>query len=333
MKGFKSFLILLVIGVMIATGCSQHRSEETGDSHQITVEKTNPSSYPEEIIPSDSRLIKVTVGYTFDTAGSPLYMDGTLYFTNNNFDSPQVSRTLRQNSDGSIDTLAMDNGVTTTLQASRKGTIYACQMLGHKVVELDPDGQVIQTIASEYNGHRIDGPNDLVVDSNGGLYFSDSQFIAGGEKMQETPAVYYVSKEGTISRVIDDIPFPNGLGLSPDGKTLYVANTPGKYILAYDVHPDGSVTNKREFLELKIPEGATEGGGDGMAVDAEGNVYVATTQGLGVQVFNSSGSYLGNINPPTPSNNVSFGGVDNQTLYIAAQDGIYSIPADEKGLH
>lgn len=283
-------------------------------------------------VSEDASLEKVTEGYEFDTAGSPLYMNGDLYFTNNNFDSPgELSRTFRMNPDGSIDTLESGNNVTTTLRASGQGTIYACEMLGHRVVELDQNGQVLNVVADEYNGARIDGPNDLVVDQKGGLYFSDSQFIAGRQTMQPVPSVYYVSAEGEITRVIDNVEFPNGLGLSPDGSTLYVANTPGIQILAFDVAEDGTVSNGRDFAAVELAEDSETSGADGMAVDSEGNLFVATTQGLGVQVFNSSGEHLGNIDVPTASNNVSFGGPDDNTLYISAQDGIYKIAVNTEG--
>ncbi|MEX0660613.1 MAG: SMP-30/gluconolactonase/LRE family protein [Balneolaceae bacterium] len=284
------------------------------------------------IVSEDATLEKVTQGYEFDTAGSPLYMNGDLYFTNNNFDSPgELSRTFRMNADGSIDTLKSGNNVTTTLKASGQGTIYACEMLGHRVVELDQNGQVIRVVVDEYNGTRIDGPNDLVVDQKGGLYFSDSQFIAGREIMQPDPSVYYVSGQGEITRVIYDVEFPNGLGLSPDGGTLYVANTPGTQILAYDVAEDGTVSNRRDFAAVELAEDSETSGADGMAIDSEGNLYVATTQGLGVQIFNSSGDYLGNIEAPTPTNNVSFGGEEDKILYISTQDGIYQISVNIEG--
>lgn len=285
-----------------------------------------------DILGEAATLNKVTEGFDFTTAGSPLWFEGSLYFTNNNFDEPEESRTYRLSESGEIDTLRNNNGVTTTLQASGNRSIFACEMLGHRVVEMDGDGTILNVVADRYNGIRIDGPNDIVVDGNGGFYFSDSQFIAGRKLMQDTPAVYYVSSTGFVNRVADDLAFPNGLALSPDGKTLYVANTQGTYLVAYSVLIDGSLTNKRDFAELEIPEGIEISGADGMASDIEGNLYVATTQGLGIQIFNSNGDYLGNIDVPTATNNVTFGGVNNQTIFISAQDGIYSIPAKIKGL-
>lgn len=314
---------VLVLMLLLVGGCGKSPSPDQSP-------KPGSSDLSPLVVPGDT-LRRVTGDYRFDTAGSPLYRQGQLYFTNNNFEQPAESRTLRLTAGGVIDTLASDNGVTTTLQASGRGTMYACQMLGHRVVELDTTGRVLRVVAGQYQGKRIDGPNDLVVDAGGGIYVSDSQFIAGRQKMQETPAVYYVDPEGAIRRVIDDIPFPNGLGLSPDGQTLYVANTQGTHLLAYDVQEDGNLGGKRAFARLELADGHTESGADGMAVDSKGNVYVATTHGLGVQVFDSTGHHRGNIATPTPSNNVSFGGPDGQTLYISARDGIYSLSMQVKG--
>jgi gluconolactonase len=310
-------LMFLVIGLVGFTACT-------------TKEKPSDDLIP-GILSNNAELTLVTSGVTFNTAGSPLYLNGNLYFTNNNFESPEVSRTFRMNSDGVVDTLASDNGVTTTLWASLHGTIYACEMLGHRVVELDRDGKLIKVIAGSYNGNRIDGPNDLVIDSHGGLYFTDSQFIAGRDKMQETTAIYYVKPDGEITRVADDVDFPNGLVISPDGSRLYVANTPGSHLLIYDINADGSLSNRSDFAALKLTAEGEPGGADGMAIDRDGNVYVATTRGLGVQIFNNQGTYLGSIEVPTPTNNVSFGGADKKTLYISAVDGIYSIPVSTAG--
>lgn len=321
-KFYSVYVLLAGLIIILLTACNQSSGKVNSELNGL-----------EAIIPEGAGLEKITKGYSFDTAGSPLYLNGSLYFTNNNFDSPdEFSRTFRMSEDGSIDTLINGNNVTTTLVASGKGTIYACEMLGHRVTELDENGQVLSTIAGQYDGVRIDGPNDLVVDKKGGIYFSDSQFIAGREKMQPHPAVYYVTPEHKIIRVIDDVEFPNGLGLSPDGRTLYVANTQGRHLLAYEVYEDGTLGNDRKFGKFELAEGSDFSGADGIAVDSAGNIYVATTQGLGVQVFSSSGIYLGNIEVPSPANNVAFGGEEGRTLFISVQDGIYQIPVNIQGI-
>jgi len=316
--------MLSVFLVFTAVSCDK----KTEQQHQGSVMKQ--VSGLDAIIPAGAKLEKVTIGYEVDTAGSPLYADGEVYFTNNNFDPADKSATIKMDTSGNFHVLRTDNGVTTTLQNSGKGTIYACEMLGHRVIEMDMKGNVIRVVAGEYNGKRIDGPNDIYVDRKGGIYFTDSQFIAGQEKMQETPAVYYVRPDGSIIRVIDDVEFPNGVWLSLDEKTMYLCNTRDKYLLAYDVNPDGTVTNGRNFIELQLnPEvigaDSKESGSDGMIVDSAGNIFVATTKMLGIQVYNSSGKHLGNIMCPAATNNVIFGGPDMKTLYVSAKDGIYKI--------
>ncbi len=290
------------------------------------------------ILPVGAKLEKVTGDMNFDTAGSPCYFQGTLYFTNNNFDDLQKSRVMRMDKPGDIKVLRTNNGMTATLKPNKAGNIYACEMIGHRIVEMDSTGKVLRVAVGSYNGKRIDGPNDMVLDRKGGFYFTDSQFIGKEKKMQDKPAVYYVKKDGTVVRVAEGVVFPNGLALSPNGKILYLANTQGKYILAYDVAADGSLTNGRNFGELmiskeNIAKKSEMSGADGVAVDRAGNVYVATTQGFGIQVLDKTGKYLGSIACPTPTNNCAFGGKDMRTLYVSAKDGIYSIRTRNAGFN
>ena len=283
----------------------------------------------------DSKLVKITTGYEFDTAGLPCWVDGVLYFTNNNLKETEISCVISMDASGNYSIVRTDNGVTVSIYLNSAGNFFCCEMFGHRVVEMDKNGNVIRVVAGEYNGKRIDGPNDMVMDSNGGLYFSDSQFIGDAKKMQDTPAVYYVKSDGSVIRVIEDIKFPNGIELSPDGKTLYIANTLGKYLRAYDVQDDGTMTGGRDFAELELtPENKESGvsGADGMAVDSAGNIYVVTTKGLGIQVFNNRGAKLGNIPCAAVTNNCSFGGEDLKTLYVSAKDGIYKMPMKIAGL-
>lgn len=287
------------------------------------------------IVAAGAQLEKITGDHVFDTAGSPCWVDGVLFFTNNNFDDLEKSRMMRKTlPDGEIRIIRTNNGMTAALKQTSSGTLYACEMIGHRITEIDTAGTVLRTVVGEYDGKRIDGPNDLVFDRKGGFYFTDSQFIGKEQKMQDKPAVYYVKADGAVVRVIDDVVFPNGLGLSPDGTVLYIANTQGKDLLAYDVAEDGAVSNGRAFTEIELTEANKEkgmSGADGLAVDSAGNIYVATTQGLGIQVFDSTGKHIGNIPCPAPTNNCSFGGPDLKTLYVSAKDGIYSIPTVNAG--
>ncbi len=335
----KMFAVILTIAIFMIYSCEK-KSEQPIVTDKPETQKTVTGL--DSILPTGAKMEKVTAGIEFDTAGSPCYADGELYFTNNIFDPAENSRTMKMDKSGKFNILREDNGVTTAIHKSGKGTFYCCEMLGHRIIEMDGDGAVLRVVAGEYNGKRIDGPNDMVIDRKGGIYFTDSQYIAGGQKMQETPAVYYIKPDGSIIRIIDDITFPNGLELSPDGEILYVVNTSGgetkgRYVYAYDVMDDGNISNNRIFTELQMtdaneakPDGVS--GADGTAVDSAGNLYVATTQGLGIQVFNSGGEHLGNIECPVPTNNMYFGGEDMKTLYVSALDGIYMIRTNIPGL-
>ncbi len=321
----RSMLVFPMIAALslLAAHCGQKQEEAVAPAGM------------DAIIPAGAQLEKVTGDHAFDTAGSPCWMDGVLYFTNNNFDNLEASRVMKKSlPDGEIVVIRPNNGMTASLKQTPSGTLYACEMIAHRITELDTAGTVLRTVVGEYDGKRIDGPNDMVLDRKGGFYFTDSQFIGNEQKMQDKPAVYYVRADGTVVRVAEGVVFPNGLGLSPDGGTLYLTNTQGKDLLAYDVAEDGALSNGRPFAELELTEANKEtgmSGADGMTVDSAGNVYVATTQGFGIQVFDPSGKHIGNISCPAPTNNCSFGGTDLKTLYVSAKDGIYTIPTVNAG--
>ena len=332
--------LMLAFTVAAATSCGG-QGDAPGESAAPETMKPAIATSLDQIIAPGATLEKITGDMTFDNTNSPCWAGGVLYFTNNNFNPATNSRTYRMEADGAIKLLAEDNGVIATLCPTGMGTLYACEMTGHRISELNMDGSVIRTVAGSYNGNRLDGPNGMVVDSKGGIYFTDSRYSPGSELMQDKPAVYYVNSAGDVSRIIDDINFPNGVALSPDGKTLYVTNTngpdKGEFVFACDVNEDGTVTNKRQFATVMLTERAQSSrngssGADGCTVDSAGNLYVATNQGLGVQVFNVAGEYLGAINTGVTVNNCAFGGGDLSTLYVTGQDGVYAIPTLISGL-
>ncbi len=228
------------------------------------------------------------------------------------------------------------------LAALDNGNLAVCNMFGHQVLEMTREGQVKRILADSYNGKPLDGPNDLVLDAKGGIYFTDPQFTPDTEKNQPGRCIYYLNPQGKLVRVIepDEFAMPNGIILSPDGKTLYVNNTyddeawwnvdsnKDQFVWAYDVNDDGTLTNGRAFAKLFLTEDvldrqAKTTSADGMAIDQQGNLYVATMAGL--QIFNSSGEFVGMINFPTFPVSVCFGGDDMKILYITSYDKIYRV--------
>ena len=185
-----------------------------------------------------------------------------------------------------------------SLSISKKGDVFIVERgLKSGILQLAPRRR---ELANSYQGDPLDcvggNPNDLSADSKGGVYFTQ-----GG--------VYYADPKGTITKYGENIT-PNGIVLSADEKTLYVTN--GPTLAAFDVRPDGSLANQREFAKL---EGG--GNGDGSTIDAAGRIYVTTNPG--VQVVGPDGKYLGIIRTPRPVISVTFGAADKKTLYVLAR--------------
>jgi len=254
--------------------------------------------------------------------------------------SPEKSNTLYVDHDGTVKIFAtgmQTNGMMTL----GNGNLAVCDMFGHRMIEMTPRGRIVRTLASEYNGVPLDGPNDLVIDAKGGIYFTDPQFTPGLEKTQPGKAVYYRKPNGEIILVVDpgEMGQPNGILLSPDGKTCYISNTRnmpvGNYIAAFDVNEDATLSNMRLLAKLHLPpdvrfnEDVTSGA-DGMTIDVQGNIYVATT--MGIQIFDDTGDFIGLINLPLKPISCAFGGENMQTLYCTCPTTLYSIRTNVKGL-
>jgi gluconolactonase len=305
----------------------------------------------EQIIASDAKPKKLADGFTF-TEG-PTWLKGKLYFSDMFFanpaagdwtGSPARSRLIVMTADGKSRVLSRGMQSNGTLVANN-GNLFVCDMFGHRVVEVDPaTGRVVRVVLDKVNGKPIDGPNDLVMDAKGGLYITDPQFTPEAQKSQPGKQVYYVAPDGTARVVIGpgEFAMPNGVELSPDGKTLYVDNTwqqPGEnFVWAYDVAADGSLSNKRQFamlnlapdvLEAANPADRFDSRADGTAVDTEGRYYVATK--TGVQIFLPDGTYAGTIWAPQYPVSVTFGGANNDILYMVGESSAWAIQTRVRG--
>jgi len=222
--------------------------------------------------------------------------------------------------------LAQSNGAN-GLGLGKGGEIYAVQVAKPRVGIVYPPEQV-RTLADNFEGKPFGRPNDLVLDSRGNVYFTDSGVVAkAGEPENAPAAVYRISAAGQLQRLAADITRPNGIQLSPDEKTLYVADTAGEYVLAFDLAADGRLGARRNFAKLdgwrRLDNGTTSSGADGLAVDAQGRLFVASS--VGVQVFDAQGQALGTIALPRAPQNLAFAGPDKKTLYVVGRGAAYKI--------
>jgi gluconolactonase len=305
----------------------------------------------EQIVATGATPTKLADGFTF-TEG-PTWLKGRLYFSDMFFQNPAAndwtgsparSRLIAMEPDGKWRILSTGMQSNGTL-AGKNGNLLVCDMFGHRVVEVNPaTGRVVRVILDTINGKPIDGPNDLVMDAKGGLYITDPQFTPEATKSQPGKQVYYVAPDGTAKIVIGpgEFAMPNGVELSPDGKTLYVNNTwqqPGEnFVWAYDVAADGSLSNKRQFAMLNLtpevldaanPADRFDSRADGTAVDTDGRYYVATK--TGVQIFLPDGTYAGTIWVPQYPVSITFGGANNDVLYMVGESSAWAIQTKVRG--
>jgi len=255
--------------------------------------------------------------YAF-TEGPAADADGNVYFS----DIPN-ERIHKIDAAGKVSVFREKSNHANGLMINAKGEIVACEMDG-AVAAYSTDGKSRRVISDQFEGKRYNAPNDLVIDKTGGVYFTDPQYRAPTPLPQGKTAVYYVDAAGKMTRLIDNLPNPNGVLLSPDEKTLYVLPSGQKQMMTYKVESPGKIDKGRVFCELEQAKQGGNGGGDGGTVDSIGNVYI--TSGLGLQVFDATGKKLGTIKFPEQPANATFGGKDMKTLYVTARTSVYSCP-------
>ena len=251
-----------------------------------------------------------TEGPLWHPEGYLLFVDvrRSLVFRLTPGDEPVV---MRDNSGGS-------NGLTFDPQ----GRLIVCEGDNRRVTRMEADG-AYTPIAERWQGKRLNRPNDVVCRSDGSIYFSNpGGRLDPSERELDFSGVHRIAPDGSVTAVATDLESPNGLAFSPDESILYVSNTrQDMYIKAYDVLPDGSVTNSRIFADMSSDE--PDGVPDGMKVDVEGRVY-CTGPG-GCWVIDPSGSHLGTIRLPEMPSNCAWGLPDNRTMFFTARTSVYRL--------
>jgi gluconolactonase len=218
-----------------------------------------------------------------------------------------------------------DSGGANGLKFDKDASLLACQGGARRIARISADKKVA-VVADAYEGKRLNSPNDLVLDSKGGIYFTDPRYGKREGMELDKEAVYYVPPGGgKLLRVADDLVRPNGLHI--DGERIYIADAGGGKTYAYGMNADGSLRDKKEFA----PKGS-----DGLKVDEKGNVYLTT--GGKVEIYSREGASLGSISLPE----VEIGGktlregpanlcFDGKTLYITARTGFYALAMTVSG--
>jgi len=255
------------------------------------------------------------------TEGPAADAEGNVFFT----DQP-YNRIYRWSVADQLTVFHDNAGRANGLYFGKDGNLYACADLNNEIWRIDPSGK-ITVLVKEYEGKRLNGPNDLWIDPKGGIYFTDPfyrrDYWTHTAMPQERQHVYYLSPDHKkLTRVAADLEQPNGIIGTPDGKRLYVADIRAAKTYVYDILPDGSLSNKRLFASL---------GSDGMTMDEQENIYLT---GKGVTVFNVRGEQIDQIEVPERwTANVTFGGKDRRWLFITASDSLYRIRTRVRGAH
>jgi sugar lactone lactonase YvrE len=272
----------------------------------------------EKIVPEKPSLDRVAGGFGF-TEG-PVWCGNCLLFS----DIPRnriVRLTLRHEGP-EVTTFRSPSGNSNGQTLDRSGRLITCEHSARRVTRTETDGTV-SVLADSYQGKRLNSPNDVVVRSDGSVYFTDPPYGLGNPpKWKEISfnGVYRRAPDGNLFLLADDFDRPNGLAFSPDEAVLYVNDTERSHIRAFDVRPDGGISRGRVLAELK---GSEAGRPDGMKVDREGNVY-CTGPG-GIWITDARGSHLGRVLTPEVPANLAWGDADWKTLYITAQTSIYRL--------
>lgn len=264
---------------------------------------------------------QLATGFQF-VEGPVWQADGSLFFS----DIPG-NRTYRWTAETGATVWREPTGNANGMTLDRQGVLLACEHSGRQVSRIAADGTAT-TVADSYGGKRLNSPNDVVVKSDGVIYFTDPPYgIKPEEREQPCNGVYRVFPDGQIELLVDDFDRPNGLAFSPDESILYIDDSPRRHVRAFDVRADGTLANSRIIADMDHPQ---PGSPDGMKIDVEGHLYV--TGATGVWVFEPDGTLLGVVATPERPANCAWGDADRQSLYVTAQTSLYRIRTKVAGL-
>ncbi|MDG1890778.1 MAG: SMP-30/gluconolactonase/LRE family protein [Verrucomicrobiota bacterium] len=261
-----------------------------------------------ESLIAEREAVRLAGGFTF-TEGPVTTAEGDVYFN----DLP-THRTLKWDYlTGTVEVVRKDTGRANGMRIGLDGRRYVCEVENRRLVAIE-NGKAPVPMATHYQGKRLNSPNDLWIDPENGIYFTDPRYGTRGKLELDGFHVFYLGAGGhEMIKVCADLVRPNGIIGTNDGKQLYVADEGANTIYRYRIEKPGSLTDKHAFLSLNA---------DGLTLDEKGNLYAASAQ---VEVYNPLGILLGRIHTDEKPANLTFAGPDKKLLFITAGKSVYGI--------
>ena len=273
-----------------------------------------PDPPPIDLVAAGAQATQLAEGFVF-TEGPACDAEGNIFFSD-----VRDSKTYKWSIDGKLSTFRENTLETNGMYFDKDGNLVCCEVVGRKVSRVGMNGKVT-TIVDNYDGKKFNSPNDVWIDPSGGFYFTDPRYRVTEGLEQDGFHVYYVPVGGTKAiRVIDDLVKPNGIVGTSEGNTLYVADHGDSKTYAYQIKSPGQLGQRRLL---------TAHGSDGMTLDERGNLYLTNEE---VDVFGVDGEKLTTIEVPGNATNLCFGGADRKTLFITANNRLYSVKMNVKGM-
>jgi gluconolactonase len=311
----------------------------TGPSPQAgSIDRVDPAL--DAIVPAEAKIEKLAGGFAF-TEG-PIWFKQERYLL---FSDIPGNAIHKWTPDGKVALFRKPSGYdrndappgafigSNGMTLDQQTRLIICEHGNHRVTRLEKDGS-LTVLADQWEGNRLNSPNDIVQKSNGDFYFTDPPY--GLVKQDQDPkkeldfnGVFRISN-GKLHLLYKGVARPNGLAFTPDEKHMYLNNSDphNKICLRFDVRDDGSLANEKVFFDLT--KESKDGVPDGMKIDQKGNVY--STGPGGVWIFSAEGRHLGTIHPPETPANLHWGDGDSKTLYITARTGLYRIKLSLAGI-
>lgn len=282
----------------------------------------------QDVVPQNAQVEKLWSEGEF-TEGPAQGPDGCIYFSD-------IGNRIMRFDPATRETKVFrdPSGRANGLEFDLKGRLLAAEGAntgGNRRVTVTESDGTIRVLAEKWQNKRFNSPNDLTIDRQGRIYFSDPRYVGAEPREIDTESVYRIDLDGTVTQIISDVRKPNGIAVSPDMKTLYLAESDprGKQqLLAFDLNKDGSVGPKRIVHDFGKMRGI-----DGMSVDEAGRIYGAAGSGDagGVYIFDAAGKQLGVVRVPESPTNCVFAGKDRDILYITAGKSLYRVRLNTRG--